>query len=100
MAGQSPSGRSTRMNTSNLRYRLFKDRVIRGLCLLAALVALVPLFSVLYYVTARGIGGINLAFFTELPKPVGETGGGMANAIVGTLELVGLACAFGIPPGV
>ncbi len=85
---------------SNVRYRLLQDRVIRGACLLAALVALVPLFSVLYYVTARGIGGINLAFFTELPKPVGEAGGGMANAIVGTLQLVGLACLFGIPPGV
>jgi phosphate transport system permease protein len=85
---------------SSLRYRLLKDRLIRGACLLAAFVALVPLFSVLYYVTARGIGGINLAFFTELPKPVGEEGGGMANAIVGTLELVGLACLFGIPPGV
>lgn len=85
---------------SNVRYRLLQDRVIRGACLLAALVALVPLFSVLYYVTARGIGGINLAFFTELPKPVGEEGGGMANAIVGTLQLVGLACLFGIPPGV
>jgi phosphate transport system permease protein len=55
---------------------------------------------VLYYVTARGIGGINLDFFTELPKPVGESGGGMANAIVGTLKLVFLACALGIPPGV
>lgn len=86
--------------SDNLRYRLIKDRIIRGMCLGAALFALVPLFSVLYYVTSRGIGGINLAFFTELPKPVGETGGGMANALVGTLELVGLACLFGIPPGV
>jgi phosphate transport system permease protein len=63
-------------------------------------IALVPLGSVLYYVTARGIGGINLDFFSELPKPVGEAGGGMANAIVGTLKLVFLACALGIPPGV
>jgi phosphate transport system permease protein len=55
---------------------------------------------VLFYVAARGLGGINLAFFTELPKPVGETGGGAANAILGSLELVGLACLYGIPPGV
>ncbi|HEY3668867.1 MAG TPA: phosphate ABC transporter permease PstA [Polyangiaceae bacterium] len=73
---------------------------MRSACVAAAVIALVPLVSVLYYVTARGIGGINLDFFTELPKPVGESGGGMANAIVGSLKLVFLACAIGIPPGV
>jgi phosphate transport system permease protein len=67
---------------------------------LGTLIALVPLASVLYYVLVRGIGGINLDFFTELPKPVGESGGGMGNALVGTLKLVGLAGLFGIPPGV
>jgi phosphate transport system permease protein len=82
------------------RWRKSVDLVVRGACIVATLLALVPLASVLFYVASRGIGGINLDFFTELPKPVGETGGGMANAIVGTLELVGLACLFGIPPGV
>lgn len=76
------------------------DRVVRGLCVAGTGVALIPLFSVLYYVVVRGIGGINLDFFTELPKPVGETGGGMGNALVGTLKLVGLAGLFGIPPGI
>jgi phosphate transport system permease protein len=80
--------------------RKFTDLFVRSACVLAAVIALIPLISVLYYVTARGIGGINLDFFTELPKPVGESGGGMANAIVGTLKLVLLACAIGIPPGV
>jgi phosphate transport system permease protein len=73
---------------------------VRWLCVLGTVVALIPLASVLYYVIVRGIGGINLEFFTELPKPVGETGGGMGNAVVGTLKLVGLAGLFGIPPGV
>jgi len=76
------------------------DRLVRTLCVLGTLIALIPLASVLYYVVVRGIGGINLQFFTELPKPVGETGGGMGNALVGTLKLVGLAGLFGIPPGV
>jgi phosphate transport system permease protein len=76
------------------------DRVVRWLCVLGTLLALIPLASVLYYVVVRGIGGINLDFFTELPKPVGETGGGMGNAVLGTLKLVGLAGLFGIPPGV
>jgi len=80
--------------------RHFIDRVVRGSCVLGTVVALVPLASVLYYVLVRGIGGIDLDFFTELPKPVGEAGGGMGNAVVGTLTLVGLACLFGIPPGI
>lgn len=80
--------------------RKWTDRIVQGLCMLASLVAIVPLISVLYYVAARGLSALSLDFITELPKPVGETGGGMANAIVGTLELVGLACLFGIPPGV
>jgi phosphate transport system permease protein len=80
--------------------RNLTDRVVRSLCVIGTVVALIPLFSVLYYVVIRGIGGINLDFFTELPKPVGESGGGMGNALVGTLKLVGLAGLFGIPPGV
>jgi phosphate transport system permease protein len=85
---------------STYNRRKFTDVFVRSACVVAAVIALIPLISVLYYVTARGIGGINLDFFTELPKPVGEAGGGMANAIVGTLKLVLLACAIGIPPGV
>ena len=76
------------------------DRAVTVLCVLATGLALVPLVSVLSYVAVRGVGGLSLDFFTELPGPVGETGGGAANAIVGSLELVGLACLYGIPPGV
>lgn len=85
---------------SNYAYRRAVDRLVRGLCLVAAILAILPLFSVLYYVAARGLGGLSLEFFSELPTPVGEAHGGAANAIVGTLTLVGLACLFGIPPGV
>ncbi|MDP2663608.1 MAG: phosphate ABC transporter permease PstA [Dehalococcoidia bacterium] len=67
------------------------------LCTLMGVVALV---SVLGYVTVNGIPAINLDFFTNLPKPVGETGGGMANAIVGTLMLLVLASAIGLPVGI
>jgi phosphate transport system permease protein len=88
------------MSSDRYLRRKVMDYGVRGACVAATLLAIVPLASVLYYVTVRGIGGVNLNFFTELPKPVGETGGGMANAIVGTLKLVGLACLFGIPPGV
>ena len=67
---------------------------------LATVTALVPLAMVLYYVAAQGLPALNLAFFTHLPKPVGERGGGMANAIVGSLILIGLASAVGLPIGI
>ena len=68
--------------------------------ILASLIAVTPLLLVLYYVLAQGLPALNLAFFTQLPKPVGEPGGGMANAIVGTLILIGLAGLFGLPVGI
>jgi phosphate transport system permease protein len=82
------------------RRRHATDTFFRAACMVAVALALIPLVSVLYYTAARGIGGIDLDFFTELPKPVGETGGGMGNAIDGTLRLIGMSCAIGIPVGV
>ena len=64
-----------------------------------AILSLVPLFAVLGYVIYNGIGALNWDFFVQLPKALGMPGGGMANAIVGTLTLVGLACLMGIPVG-
>jgi phosphate transport system permease protein len=80
--------------------RQLVDRAVRGACLLATVLALVPLASVLCFVAARGASGLSWAFLTTLPKPVGEPGGGLAQAIVGSLEIVGLACVLGIPAGV
>ena len=80
--------------------RRFIDRAVRGACLGATVLALLPLLSVLSMVAVRGAGGLSLAFFSELPKPLGETGGGMANALWGSLQIVGLACSMGIPAGV
>ena len=75
------------------------SRVAETLCAVAVLLALVPLVLILFYVMKEGISSLNLAFFTHMPKPVGETGGGMANAIVGTLILIGLAALFAVPVG-
>lgn len=66
----------------------------------AVLVALVPLASLLWLVVSRGAAGLSWSFFTHLPTPVGEPGGGIGNAIVGTLYLVGLACLLGLPVGI
>lgn len=80
--------------------RRLKDILARWACFSMVLVALAPLASVLFDLTRKGLGGFSWAFFTQLPKPVGEVGGGMANAFVGSAVLVGLGCAFGIPIGV
>lgn len=74
--------------------------MVKGYCLMATLAVLVPLVSVLFYAAWQGFPALNWDFFTKLPKPVGESGGGMANAIVGSFTLVGMACLIGIPAGV
>jgi phosphate transport system permease protein len=69
-------------------------------CVGSVLLALVPLVLVLFFVVSQGIQALDFEFFTGMPKPVGETGGGMANSIVGTLILAGLGSLFAIPIGV
>jgi phosphate transport system permease protein len=71
-----------------------------GFCAGAVVLALIPLALVLFFVISQGIVSLNLAFFTHLPTPVGEPGGGMMNSIVGTLILSGLAAALAVPIGV
>jgi len=69
-------------------------------CGLSVLIALVPLVMILFFVISQGVQALNVEFFTAMPKPVGEPGGGMLNAFVGTLMLIGLAAALAIPVGV
>jgi phosphate transport system permease protein len=71
-----------------------------GFCALSVLLALVPLAMVLFFVVSKGIFALNLDFFRNMPKPVGEPGGGMANAIVGTLLLTALGSVLAVPVGV
>jgi phosphate transport system permease protein len=66
----------------------------------AALVATLPLIFILWHLVREGASALSLDFFTQMPKPVGEAGGGLANAIVGTLILIGIATAIGLPIGV
>jgi phosphate transport system permease protein len=75
------------------------SRFVEVLCAAAVLLALVPLFFVFFYVIQQGFSSLSWDFFTKMPKPVGEAGGGMANAIVGTLILIALASALAIPVG-
>ena len=82
------------------RWRRGVSHAIVALCIGAVLLALVPLAFVLFYVVTQGIVALNLDFFTHMPQPVGESGGGMANAIVGSLIVTGLGALLAIPIGV
>jgi phosphate transport system permease protein len=74
--------------------------VMITLTCMAAALAVVPLVVILGYLLKEGISALNVDFFIHMPKPVGETGGGMANAILGTLLLIGLASVVGLPIGI
>ena len=76
------------------------DRIVAAALWALTLVAVVPLIAVLGYVAVQGASAIDWAFFTQLPGPAGEAGGGFVNAIVGTLVLLGLASILGLPVGV
>jgi phosphate transport system permease protein len=81
-------------------WRKWKSRgmsVLLGVC---AVAVISPLFLVLYFLVSKGASALDWNFFTQLPKPTGELGGGMANAIVGTLMLLGMAAVVGVPVGV
>ncbi|MFZ0805922.1 MAG: phosphate ABC transporter permease PstA [Candidatus Sulfotelmatobacter sp.] len=80
--------------------RRFVDHLMTGLAIATVVIVLAPLIAIFGYLVYRGIGSINWAFLTQLPKPVGESGGGMANAIVGSGVILGIASIIGVPFGV
>jgi phosphate transport system permease protein len=80
--------------------RKWTNRVMLGLCSAAAFAAIGVLALILGYVVVKGISYINFDFFTQLPKPAGEAGGGVSNAIVGSLIILGMAAVIGIPAGI
>jgi len=82
------------------RWRAWKSKgmtVLLGLC---AIAVAAPLFLVIYFLVHEGASALDWSFFTQLPKPTGEAGGGMAHAIVGTLVLLAMAACVGVPVGV
>jgi phosphate transport system permease protein len=85
---------------TNLTRRRIVNRLMNGLAGSAAVLVVLPLILVFGFLIYQGGSALNLEFFTHMPKPVGEPGGGMANAIVGTLILIGLACCLGLPVGI
>lgn len=82
------------------RMRALTDHAVTGLAVVATMLVVAPLLTIFGYLVYRGASSLNLAFFTQVPKPVGEAGGGMANAIVGSAIMLGLASAIGVPIGI
>ena len=88
------------MTASNHSWRNFKNAFMQTLACVCAILVVAPLLLVFYHLIKEGFTSINWAFFTQLPKPVGEPGGGMGNAIVGTFVLLAQAAVIGVPVGV
>jgi phosphate transport system permease protein len=91
--------KSKSMRLNNAR-RTAANYFISGLSILATIVVIIPLVAILFYLVYKGASSLNLAFFTKIPAPVGQGGGGMANAIVGSGIIPALASLMGIPIGI
>ena len=86
--------------SASTRRRKAVSSLFVAFCAASVLLALIPLALVLFFVVSQGIQSLNLNFFTHMPTPVGEAGGGMANSIVGSLILVSLGGLFAVPVGI
>ena len=82
------------------RSRHARSNVMLGMTYVAAIIATLPLLFIIFHLLRQGAAFLRPDFFTQMPNPVGESGGGMANAIVGTLILIGTASVVGLPIGV
>jgi phosphate transport system permease protein len=84
----------------NIKYRLGKSKFFKGMVILLSILCTLPLFVILIYILKEGFTKINWHFLVNLPKPVGETGGGIANALLGSLLIVFFAALMAIPFGI
>jgi len=88
------------MIVKRITRRKIVDKLVTSLTLLSVIIAIIPLAGVIVFVISKGLPAINFDFFVSLPKPPDEIGGGISNAIQGTLILIGLASIVGLPIGV
>src|SRR5882672_6282504 len=87
------------MTRGHLRRKALSAAFV-AFCGASVLLALLPLALVLFFVLKQGLPALDVAFFTQTPKPVGEAGGGMGNAMVGTLLMIGIAACLAVPVGI
>jgi phosphate transport system permease protein len=98
-----PSGRQRAVaerTERSIRRRRFRSNVMVGLMYVATVVAILPLVLIVVHLLRLGASSINLAFFTPVQRPPGEAGGGVANGVIGTLILLGIASVVGLPVGI
>jgi phosphate transport system permease protein len=88
------------MEEPSIRKRILWDKLFKVIILLLTFCSILPMFFILFFITSKGISVVNWSFFTQLPKPVGEIGGGISNAIIGTFMLIGISTAFSLPVGI
>jgi phosphate transport system permease protein len=89
-----------RASSVNVFSRRIKSGIVSGLALLATIIVIAPLIAILFYLLKQGVTSLNWDFFTKIPVPAGESGGGMENAIVGSAVILALASLIGIPLGI
>src|SRR6476659_7899546 len=85
---------------AHVKYRVGKSRAVQALIVFMAFLITVPLILIIIYIFREGITKINWTFLTKVPKPVGETGGGIANALIGSILIVLAASVIAIPIGI
>ena len=95
-----PLSPQSKPSVLNSMRRQAMNHFITGLSVLATIIVITPLVAILGYLIYKGASSLNLAFFTHIPAPVGEPGGGMANSIVGSGIILALASSMGIPIGI
>jgi phosphate transport system permease protein len=83
-----------------VRRRILADKLFKVIIVLLSFACILPMFFILFFITSKGISVINWEFLTQLPKPVGEVGGGIINAIIGTLMLIAVSTLLSVPIGV
>src|SRR5215470_17548459 len=89
-----------RASNVNIHSRRVKSGIVTGLAILATIIVITPLIAILLYLLKQGVTSLNWDFFTKIPVPAGESGGGMENAIVGSGVVLALASLIGIPLGI
>lgn len=88
------------MNVENIQYRKTRSTLFKGLIIFLSFLCTIPLIGILYYIGQKGIKAINWQFLTQLPKPVGEAGGGILNALTGSIFIILVGAILAIPTGI
>ena len=102
-SGKSSSGgweQRDEMTEISVRRRILADKLFKVTIVLLSFACILPMFFILFFITRKGISVINWEFLSQLPKPVGEVGGGILNAIIGTFMLITVSTLMSVPIGV